>query len=147
MVLTMSDKNIELLRRAWAAYDCGDEEGFAICLTEDWREFDLHGDSATLEDERSTMRLHRTAFPDKHTEIHRVVADNEDVACQCTTTATHTGQYLDAEPTGKLVQLHEMMFNRIRDGRICETWAMVDDVGFYEQITGRPVPETLDNMG
>jgi hypothetical protein len=34
-----------------------------------------------------------------------------------------------------------MMVKRIRDGRICETWAMVDDVGFHEQITGRTVPD------
>jgi hypothetical protein len=26
---------------------------------------------------------------------------------------------------------------RLTFGRICGTWAVVDDVGFYEQITGR----------
>ena len=36
----MSEENVELLRRAWAAYDVGDIEGFAACLTDDWREYD-----------------------------------------------------------------------------------------------------------
>lgn len=93
------------------------------------------------------MELHSSAFPDKHTEIHRLVADDEMVACHCTVTATHTGRYLDLEPTGKQVVVHEMMFNRVRDGRLAETWAITDGRGFYEQIAGRPAPESLDNLG
>lgn len=143
----MTQSNIELLRRAWAAYDRGDEDAFAACLTDDWREYGPDGGSATLEDERPTMALHRLAFPDKHTEIHRIVADDDTVACYCTVTATHTGTYLDAEPTGARVVVHEMMFNSVRAGRIAETWAMTAGPGFYEQITGREAPEALDNLG
>ena len=143
-----AEANVALLRRAWEAYDQGDEEGFDACLTDDWRERDAGGaGDTTLDDERPTMRLHRVAFPDKHTEIHRIVADEVTVACHCTVTATHSGRYLDAEPTGRRFVLHEMMFNRVRDGRICETWGMVGGPGFYEQITGRPAPESLDNIG
>jgi predicted ester cyclase len=143
----LSHSNIDLLRRAWAAYDRGDEEAFAACLTDDWREYDDQGNHATLEDERLTMQLHRIAFPDKHTEIHRIVADDEIVACHCTVTGTHTGVYLDVDPTGKRVTVEEMMFNRVRDGRVAETWALTAGVGFYEQITGRPAPSSLDNLG
>ena len=142
------EANIQLLRRAWAAYDKGDEEGFASCLTDDWREYNSAGEEGTsLADERRAMQAHRFAFPDKHTEIHRIVADEETVACHCTVRAHHTGKYFDAEPTGKEVILHEMMFNRVRGGRLCETWGMVDGPGFYEQITGKTAPEQLDNMG
>ena len=143
-----AEANVALLRRAWAAYDQGDEEGFAACLTDDWREHGADGTGATtLDDERPTMRLHKIAFPDKHTEIHRIVADEFTVACHCTITATHSGPYLDAEPTGKRLVLHEMMFNRVENGRFSETWGMVDGPGFYEQITGREPPEDLDNIG
>jgi predicted ester cyclase len=101
----------------------------------------------TLDDERPTMELHRTAFPDKHTEIHLIVADDESVACQCTVTATHTGRYFDAEPTDKRVVVHEMMFNRVRGSRLAENWAMTAGPGFYQQITGRPAPPAVDNLG
>lgn len=47
------------------------------------------------------MALHRVAFPDKHTEIHEIVADDEIGACFCTVTATHTGRYFDVEAIGK----------------------------------------------
>ena len=144
----MEHPHVELLRRSWEAYDRGDEEGFAACLTEDWREYGPDAtDVATLADELPTMRLHRLAFPDKHTEIHRVVADDDLVACHCTVTATHTGKYFDAEATGKRVVVHEMMFNEMRNGRIAVTWALTAGPGFYEQITGRPAPDAVDNLG
>lgn len=146
----MSDENVELLRRAWAAYDAGDVEGFAACLTDDWREYDAadpSGGFVTLEDERRAMESHRVAFPDKHTEIHHIVADTDLVACHCTVAATHTGPYLGLEATGKRVVVHEMMVNRVRDGKLSETWAITSGAGFYEQLTDEPAPEQLDNMG
>ena len=80
----MEHRNAQLLRRAWAAYDRGDVEAFASCLTDDWREYGPEGEArgfATLEDERPTMEAHRLAFPDKHTEIVQVVADDGMVGC------------------------------------------------------------------
>lgn len=146
----MEHPNAQLLRRAWAAYDRGDVEGFAECLTDDWREFGPEGEAggfATLDDERPTMAAHRVAFPDKHTEIRLIVADDEMVGCFCTVTATHTGRYFDLEPSGRRLETHEMMFNRVRDGRLAETWAMTAGPGFYVQLTGRQAPEPVDNLG
>ena len=114
----MHEENAALLRRAWAAYSSGDVEGFAACLTDDWLEHGPSGETATLDDERKTMAVHRVAFPDKRTDIHRIVADDELVAVHSTTTATHKGEYLDLAPTGLRVSVDEMMFNRIRDGKI-----------------------------
>jgi predicted ester cyclase len=142
--------NAELLRRAWAAYNRGDVEAFASCLTDDWREYGPEGEAggfATLEDERSTMEAHRSAFPDKHTEFLQIVADDEMVACICTVSATHTGRYFDVEPTGRRLVVQEMMFSRVRDGRAATTWAMTAGPGFYEQLTGRQAPGAVDNLG
>jgi predicted ester cyclase len=143
----MSEENAALLRRAWAAYASGDAERFAECVTDDWLEHAPSGETSTLEDERKTMAVHRIAFPDKHTEIHQIVADGDLVACYCTTTATHKGPYLDLEATGHRVSVDEMMFNRVCDGRIAETWAITSGGGFYRQLTGRDAPEDLDNQG
>jgi len=142
--------NAQLLRRAWAAYDRGDVEGFASCLTDDWREYGPGTDDgrfATLDNERRTMAAHRVAFPNKHTEIRMIVADDDIVACHCTVTATHTGRYFDLEPTGTTLVVHEMMFNRVRDGRLAATWAMTAGPGFYQQLTGHRPGESVDNLG
>lgn len=143
----MNEENAALLRRAWAAYDRGDEDGFSACLTDNWREHTPTGEIATLEDERKTMAAHRIVFPDKHTEILRMVADDGLVACQCTTSAIQRGRYFELEPTGTRVSVDEMMFNRIEDGKIAETWVITAGPGFYRQLTGSEAPEDLDNMG
>jgi predicted ester cyclase len=100
-----------------------------------------------LADERKTMAIHRQAFPNKRTVINQIVASGDLVACYCTTTATHTGSYFDLAPTGQHVEVDEMMFNRIEDGRIAETWVITAGDGFYRQLTGRSAPDDLDNMG
>ena len=135
----MTDKaNSELLRRAWAAFDRGDEVGFANCVSDGWCEHRGRGDPASLDQMRLLLRQLRTAFPDQHTDIHHVVADNTMVACHCTIRATHTGPLFGIEPTGKRVVVHEMMFNRVENGRLRETWTMSDSPGLMEQITGNP---------
>lgn len=134
--VSMSDANIELLRRSWAAFDRCDVDAFAACLSDDWREYDAEGNIVSnLEQELEAMKLHRTAFPDRHTEIHRIVADSEMVACRCTVTATHTGRYRNVEPTGRRLVTRVMMFSRVEDGRLAETWAMAEGADLYEQIT------------
>ena len=143
----MDEENAALLRRAWSAYDRGDEEEFAACLTDDWREHTHFGEVATLADERMTMAVHRVAFSDKHTEILRMVTSDAMVACHCTTSATHRGVYFDLQPTGTRVSVDEMMFNRVVDGKIAETWVITAGPGFYRQLTGREAPEDVDNMG
>jgi predicted ester cyclase len=148
--MAMEHPNAQLLRRAWAAYERGDVEAFAACLTDDWPEYGPGGsanDYGTLEGERPTMETHRSAFPDKHTEIHQIVADDDMVACHCTVTATQTGRYLELEPTGKTVVVHEMMFNRVHDGRLVITWALSVGPGFHEQLSGGAAPEGVEDVG
>ena len=143
----MDEDIAALMRRAWAAYDRGDEDAFAACLTDDWREHTQIGEIATLADERKTMAAHRIAFPDKHTEILQMVASDDMVACHCTTSAVHRGNYFDLAATGSRVSVDEMMFNRIVDGKIAETWVITAGPGFYRQLSGREAPEDVDNMG
>ena len=143
----MHEENAALLRRAWAAYDRGDEEEFAACLTDDWCEHtpsERSGRSPT-----SARRWRRTGSrsPTNTQRSCSLVAEGDMVACHCTTSAVHRGPYFDLAPTGTRVSVDEMMFNRIEGGRVAETWVITAGPGFYRQLTGREVPEDLDNMG
>jgi hypothetical protein len=73
------ERNKQVVRRAWTAYDAGDEAAFAACVTDDWREHDAGGVVATIADANESMRLHRVAFPDKRTVIDRIVAEGDVV--------------------------------------------------------------------
>ena len=64
----------------------------------------------------------------------------------CTVTATHNGPYRP-EACVLSVVLHMMLFNRVRDGKLAQTWAIVEGPGFDEQLTGETAPEQLHNTG
>lgn len=53
----------------------------------------------------------------------------------------------EAFPDNRTEIVHEISIHRVVDGRIAETWAVTDNVGFYQQITGQRAPEASDNMG
>ena len=139
-------ENEALVRRAWVAYDRGDEKEFGACLAPDWREYDADGDSITLADVVPGMLAQRVAFPDKHTEVQQVIREGNLVVTRSTTTATHTGKYFDLEPTGKQLRSHEISIHRIVNGRIAETFQETGASGFYTQLSGRPSPNPTDNF-
>jgi predicted ester cyclase len=141
------EENKELVARAWAAYDKGDEAGFLACLTDDWKEYEAGEDPIGAQEVLASMSPQREAFPDKTTEILITLAEGDLVAMQSKTTATHTGTYFDVEPTGKQCVTHEISIHRIRDGKIEATYQETSSPGYYQQLTGRPSPGGLDNMG
>jgi predicted ester cyclase len=129
------ERNKQLVRRAWAAFDACDEAAFAACVTDDWREHDAGGVMATIADANEAMRLHRVAFTDKRTTIERIVAEGDLVVTHSRTEATHTGEYLGVAPSGKRLFIEEMLINRIAGDRIAESWQVASG-GFTAQITG-----------
>ena len=62
------------------------------------------------------------------------------------TKATHIGRYFDLDPTGKILEVHEVIFNRMSGGRIAETWQVTGSPGLYLQLTGRRPPGPADNQ-
>jgi len=97
----MSEAHKTLGRRAWAAYNAGDANAFAACVTSDWREHNGEGEVATLDDMRGLMEAQRKAFPDKHTEIVQELVEGDLLAHRTITTATHTGRYFDLDRNGQ----------------------------------------------
>jgi steroid delta-isomerase-like uncharacterized protein len=74
------------------------------------------------------------AFPDKHTVDEIVIGDGDYAAAMGSVTATHAGEFLGAEPTGKTINLKYMDFWRVKDGKIVENWVLLDVVDFFRQV-------------
>ena len=70
-------------------------------------------------------RLHR-AFPDLHVSVEDVIAEGDRIAARNSVTGTHQGDYMGIPPTGRRVTYNEMFIVRFVDGRIAETWGVVD---------------------
>ena len=78
-------------------------------------------------------RLHR-AFPDLHVTVEDVVADGDKVVSRNSVTGTHQGDYMGLPATGRPVAYNEIFIFRFVDGRIAETWGVVDVLAQMRQL-------------
>jgi steroid delta-isomerase-like uncharacterized protein len=73
-------------------------------------------------------------YPDLHVTVEDLIAKNDKVVVRNTVTGTHRGEFMGAAPTGRPVSYHEIFIFRFVDGRIAETWGVVDVFAQMAQI-------------
>jgi steroid delta-isomerase-like uncharacterized protein len=78
-------------------------------------------------------RLHRV-FPDLHITIEDLVEEGDKIVSRNTVTGTQRGEYMGIPPTGKSVTYNEIFIFRFADGRIAETWGVVDVFSQMKQL-------------
>jgi steroid delta-isomerase-like uncharacterized protein len=78
-------------------------------------------------------RLHR-AFPDLHVAVEDLIEEGDKVVGRNTVTGTHRGEYMGLPPSGKTVTYSEIVIFRFVDGRVAETWAVVDVFSQMRQL-------------
>ncbi len=75
-----------------------------------------------------------SAFPDWHEEIVELVAEGNTVAGRFRCSGTHQGEFLGEAPTGKRMEVEEVFFLRVEDGKFVEFWALEDSLGRMRQL-------------
>jgi steroid delta-isomerase-like uncharacterized protein len=88
-------------------------------------------------------RLHRV-FGDLQVTIEDLIAEGDKVVSRNRVTGTHRGDYMGHPATGSPVTYTEIFIFRFADGRIAETWGVVDVVAQMKQIgviPGEPMRE------
>jgi steroid delta-isomerase-like uncharacterized protein len=78
------------------------------------------------------------AYPDLHVTVEDLFGEEDRLVARNTVTGTHQGEYLGVPPTGKSVTYNEMFIVRFADGRIAETWGIVDLLSQMKQIGAIP---------
>jgi len=78
------------------------------------------------------------AYPDLHVTVQDVFGEEDRVVVRNTVTGTHQGEYLGVAPTGRSVTYDEMFIVRFADGRIVETWGVVDLLSQLRQLGAIP---------
>lgn len=76
----------------------------------------------------------RRAFPDWHEEIVELVAEGSTVAGRFKCSGTHRGEFMGEAPTGKRMEVEEVFFLRVEDGRFAEFWGLEDSLGRMRQL-------------
>jgi len=74
------------------------------------------------------------AYPDLHVTIEDLIAEGDKVVIRNTVSGTHQGEYMGIPPTGKSVTYNEIFVARFADGRIAETWGVVDVLSQMRQL-------------
>jgi steroid delta-isomerase-like uncharacterized protein len=74
------------------------------------------------------------AFPDIHAAVEDLIEEGHKVVGRMVITGTHRGEYMGIPPTGKSVTYNEIFIFRFANGRIAETWGVVDVFSQMQQL-------------
>ena len=74
------------------------------------------------------------ACPDLHITIEDLIEEGDEVVFPNTVTGTHQGEHMGIPPTGKSITYNEIFIARFADGRIAETWGVVDVLSQMRQL-------------
>lgn len=141
--VTDGEANKELVRRVQFDTYTGKEDPDVIdelmsdeFVQHDPSAGDVHGPDGFRED----VETWRNAFSNITATIHQMIAEGDVVASHYTVRGTHDGPIpdLDLEPTGKTFEIEGWEFDRIEDGKLVETWHMVDTFGLLRQLGALP---------
>ena len=76
----------------------------------------------------------RSAFPDWREEIVELVAEGDTIAGRFKCLGTHRGEFLGLPPTGERMEVDEVYFLRVEDGKFVDLWGLEDDLNRMRQL-------------
>ena len=85
--------------------------------------------------------MYRAAYPDTNFTIEDQIAEGDRVVTRWTGRGTHQGDLMGVAPTGSRVEVPGILFDRVSEGKIEESWVVYDALGMMRQIGAIPAPE------
>ena len=83
---------------------------------------------------KQAVKLFRRAFPDLTYTVEEEMAERDLVWTRFSARGTHKGEFLGAPPTGRTVTYAGMDLNRIKAGKIVESWVNYDALALLQQV-------------
>ena len=112
----------------------------------DYAEHNLANPDETSDRESSEHAIASfiSAFPDRRVTYDDVFAEGDKVAIRLTCRGTHKGAFMNVAPTGKEITIMGISITRFAEGKIAETWEMIDFPGLMTQIGAVPPPDVSE---
>jgi steroid delta-isomerase-like uncharacterized protein len=76
----------------------------------------------------------RRGFPDWHSTLEEMIAEDDRVGERWTGPGTHQGEFQGIAPTGRQVTVPGLVFYRIVSGKIAEFHGLFDGVAMMQQL-------------
>ena len=86
------------------------------------------------------VNMLRSAFPDMHVTVLRMVAEGDEVWVHSRLTGTHRGEFMGIPPTEQKIDIEGIDRVRVRDGKAIEHWGVTDTAKMLEQMGVAPMP-------
>ena len=132
------DGNIALIKRAVQAVNAGTmaQEGPEIVAAD----FQRHDLAAALPDAAGPGGLSnfidmvRTALPDFKMEPVDIISAGDRAVMRWVGSGSHQGEFLGVAPTGKRIEWNAISIYGIRDGKLSDSWQLIDVWGILKQM-------------
>jgi steroid delta-isomerase-like uncharacterized protein len=142
METVASEKNIDLMRRAFRTLQSGDLDACVQLLTTDFianlpgLPEPVHG----REIWKQGAQAMREGFPDLRIDIEDIFGAGDKVAVRLRLHGTHDGPFQDIPPTHRQVDITSIEIYRLEGDRIAEEWVSPDMMGLMQQISAPAGP-------
>jgi steroid delta-isomerase-like uncharacterized protein len=90
----------------------------------------VHG----IEEYKTFANRWKVGFADRKFSVDETVTEGDKVAARFTIDACHSGEFMGAQATGKMVHIVGINLFRMRDGRICRVEAVWDPRQLWEPL-------------
>jgi steroid delta-isomerase-like uncharacterized protein len=94
----------------------------------------LPGDATGAQVLKQVWSVLLRAFPDLQLDVKDLIGEDDKVVARIVVTGTHLGDYMGVEPTGKSIAYDEIFIFRFANGRVVETWGVVDVYAQMKQL-------------
>jgi predicted ester cyclase len=118
-----AEENRAMLRRLVDAHNTGNMDVFDELFAPE-----LAGQA------KQEFAAFRSAFPDWREEIVDVVAEEDTVVGRFKCSGTHRGEMWGIAPTGRRMEVDEVYFLRVQDGKFVEFWGLEDNLTRMRQL-------------
>jgi predicted ester cyclase len=92
------------------------------------------GGTGTVDGWRAMATMIRDAFPDWHSDLHALYAEDDIVVERFTASGIHKGEIFGIQPSETVCRLPGINIFRVRDGKIVERWGRVDELAMLRQL-------------
>lgn len=134
MAMTTTEENKLLVRHSVEQYNRQNYDVFDEEFAEDAIDHSPFGETKGPEGLKEGLKALHTAFPDLEITIDDLIAEGDTVAVRSTHRGTHEGGFMGIEPTGKQIEVENMVFARFEDGKVVERWIQADMFGLMQQL-------------
>jgi steroid delta-isomerase-like uncharacterized protein len=94
----------------------------------------LPGEATGAEKLKQVWAVLLGGMPDLQLSVEDLIGEDDKVVARIVVSGTHLGTYMGVEPTGKSIVYDEIFIFRFADGRVVETWGVVDVLSQMRQL-------------